>query len=245
MSATLDAELFCSFFRQAPLLSVPGRTFPVANYYLEDLIEATGHIIEEGTRNARREYGNQDTTQLWVTTKGGEKQSQTVSLESEVELGLTDNYIGYSIATRKSMDRVDEAEINYDLIEDVLRLKFENNISSNTSLLPPEGANLATGAVLIFMPGIGEIRHLTERLQGSRVFGSSRYDIVPMHSALSSKDQRNAFRVPPKGCRKIIVATNICETSVTIVSGRLLLLLRHLLLIERLLTLMCFRNQTA
>ena len=66
MSATMDASLFQNFFYTtcesnntinggvsaftgAPLISVPGRTFEVASYYLEDLLEATGHVIEEGS----------------------------------------------------------------------------------------------------------------------------------------------------------------------------------------------------
>ena len=40
MSATLDAKLFCGFFGNAPLVSVPGRTFPVSSFHLEDLMDA-------------------------------------------------------------------------------------------------------------------------------------------------------------------------------------------------------------
>lgn len=42
MSATLKAEQFSHYFGQCPVLSVPGRTFPVQVQYLEDVIEATG-----------------------------------------------------------------------------------------------------------------------------------------------------------------------------------------------------------
>ena len=46
MSATLDSKLFANFFNGAPVLSVPGRTFPVNEYYLEDVIEATNAILQ-------------------------------------------------------------------------------------------------------------------------------------------------------------------------------------------------------
>jgi hypothetical protein len=116
---------------------------------------------------------------------------------------------------KRSMDRVDETSINYDLIEDALELillKYDKSCG----LVPPENANLSDGGVLIFLPGIGEIRTLAERLSGSRLFGTSKFDIVPLHSTLSSSDQRRAFHKANKGCRKIILSTNIAETSVTI-----------------------------
>jgi HrpA-like RNA helicase len=101
MSATLDAKLFCSFFHGAPLVSVPGRTFPVSTYYLEDLIDATNHIIEEGSRYAHRGNGSRETASMWITTRGGEKRKEMVSLESELDTEVSDDFIGYKMATRR------------------------------------------------------------------------------------------------------------------------------------------------
>jgi HrpA-like RNA helicase len=109
------------------------------------------------------------------------------------------------------MERVDERSINYDLIEDVLGVVLINH-DNDCGLVPPDNSDLSEGSVLIFMPGIGEIRTLTERLAGSRVFGKDKFDIVPMHSTLSSSDQRRAFQPARKGYRKIIISTNIAET---------------------------------
>ena len=111
------------------------------------------------------------------------------------------------------MDRVDESVINYDLVEDVIRLILVNTESSN-ALVPPKGADLSKGSVLIFLPGIGEIRTMHDRLQSSRIF--NQFDIIPLHSSLSSQEQRRAFYIPRRGRRKIILSTNIAETSVTI-----------------------------
>lgn len=115
------------------------------------------------------------------------------------------------------MDRVNEQVVNYDLIEDVLSLLLVNP-DANDSLKPPDNAvDISTGAVLVFLPGAGEIQTLRERLEGSRTFGDRRrFDVIPMHSTLSPKDQRRAFVKSKKGCQKIILATNIAETSVTI-----------------------------
>lgn len=218
MSATLDSNLFCSFFGDAPLISVPGRTFPVSDYHLEDLIDATDHIIEEGSRYALRSYGGTgEKATLWVTNRGGDKRREVVDLVSQTDVqDVSDLYPGYKMATRRTMDRVNEEVINYDLLEDVLDLILCRS-EHNSTLLPPEGADLSKGSVLIFLPGLGEIRSLTERLQGSRKFRDSNlFEIIPMHSTLSPKDQRRAFIPSKSGCRKIILSTNIAETSVTI-----------------------------
>ena len=122
------------------------------------------------------------------------------------------------------MDRVDEKIINYDLIEDVLE-KLTNGRGGNNPFVPTSDSSIddepsthgPEGSVLIFLPGIGEIRSLTDRLRGSRRFGNEKcFLILPLHSSLSPQDQRKVFSTPPKGCRKIILSTNMAETSVTI-----------------------------
>ena len=119
------------------------------------------------------------------------------------------------------MDRVDEEVLNYDLIEDLLTLLLIES-EKNSSILPPNyettsGSSSSNGSILIFLPGMGEIRTLHDRLKGSLSFGNAdRFDIIPMHSTLSPKDQKRAFMKPKTGCKKIILATNIAETSITI-----------------------------
>jgi HrpA-like RNA helicase len=66
MSATMEAQRFADYLaltldsshtQSAPIIQVPGRTFPVVDYYLEDILEATGHVISEGHPCAlRRRY---------------------------------------------------------------------------------------------------------------------------------------------------------------------------------------------
>ena len=43
-----------------------------------------------------------------------------------------------------------------------------------------------------------------------------RHWIIALHSILSSADQQSVFNVPPPGVRKIVIATNIAETGITI-----------------------------
>lgn len=72
------------------------------------------------------------------------------------------------------------------------------------------------GAILVFVPGYKDITELNKMLTDSRNFPSSRYKIYPLHSKMPSVQQKEIFEVPPNGIRKIIIATNIAETSITI-----------------------------
>lgn len=68
------------------------------------------------------------------------------------------------------------------------------------------------GAILIFMPGVMEIRQCITELQSTPL---GPVDILPLHANLSSAEQRRVFpSTAPR--RKIVVATNVAETSVTI-----------------------------
>lgn len=46
MSATLHEELFQNYFNGCPVVRVQGRTFPVEDYYLEDILRLTGYEDE-------------------------------------------------------------------------------------------------------------------------------------------------------------------------------------------------------
>ena len=70
------------------------------------------------------------------------------------------------------------------------------------------------GAILVFMPGFGEIQSLLGALEGS--CGPGRPFVpVALHSQLARSEQQQAFGQFP-GQRKIIVSTNIAESSLTV-----------------------------
>lgn len=54
MSATLNAQKLSEFFDNCPVISVPGRTFPVEAHFLEDAVELTRWTIDEDSPLARR-----------------------------------------------------------------------------------------------------------------------------------------------------------------------------------------------
>lgn len=71
------------------------------------------------------------------------------------------------------------------------------------------------GAVLVFLPGWEEISYL-ERTLLRNDHTASTFEIALLHSRLSALEQRRAFLKAPRGKRKLILATNIAETSLTI-----------------------------
>ncbi|MBB1198736.1 ATP-dependent helicase HrpB [Enterobacteriaceae bacterium 89] len=75
-----------------------------------------------------------------------------------------------------------------------------------------------TGSLLLFLPGVGEIQRVQEQLAG-RV--ASDVVLCPLYGALSLNDQRKAILPAEKGLRKVVLATNIAETSLTIEGIRL------------------------
>ncbi|SAB79369.1 ATP-dependent RNA helicase hrpB [Enterobacter hormaechei] len=74
------------------------------------------------------------------------------------------------------------------------------------------------GSLLLFLPGAGEIQRVQEQL-ASRV--NSDVMLCPLYGALPLADQRKAILPAPAGQRKVVLATNIAETSLTIEGIRL------------------------
>jgi len=72
------------------------------------------------------------------------------------------------------------------------------------------------GAILVFLPGWDDISKLHDNLKKEALFSSDKFIIIPLHSMMPSANQREVFDRPPKGVRKIVIATNIAETSITI-----------------------------
>ncbi len=70
-----------------------------------------------------------------------------------------------------------------------------------------------TGSILAFLPGQREIERTAEALQG-RVSADTM--IVPLYGALEGRDQDAAIKPAPPGKRKVVLATSIAETSITI-----------------------------
>ncbi|KAG1885768.1 P-loop containing nucleoside triphosphate hydrolase protein [Suillus subluteus] len=212
MSATVDADKLSNYFNGCPTLHVPGRTFPVDVRFLEDAIEYADWSIQENSpyainlhnkshKNRNRFEWDEDTVyanddEETLVDGGQQISSQSMRLEKR-----------YSSQTINTVNLLDERAIPYELILHLLeRLCFEDKKSHHFS-----------AAVLIFMPGLGEIRRMNDLLTEHHAFGDENsFRLYPLHSTLSSDNQSAVFDIPPQGVRKIVIATNIAETGITI-----------------------------
>lgn len=195
MSATVDAGRFSKYLGDAPVMNVPGRTFPVKTYYLEDAIELVRFTTNEDSRKP--------------LDKNKWEEDDIEDSDDKDLAGNAGSLSKYSQETRDTLSRMNAHHINYELIIRLLEYVAYS----------PEFMGYSQ-AILVFLPGMGEIRRLNDMLMGHPKFQSNRNSggwlIYPLHSTISSEDQEAAFLLPPPGVRKIVIATNIAETGITI-----------------------------
>ncbi|KAI3342568.1 ATP dependent RNA helicase [Ustulina deusta] len=189
MSATVDAERFSNYLGRAPVLNVPGRTFPVQVKYLEDALEATGYTLSQ--------QGHEKMTDLDDDAIEDENDPSTTQKAAK-------DLRQYSAKTRNTLAQIDEYQIEFDLIVQLI----------GRIAVDPTYINYSK-AILVFLPGIADIRTLNDLLLGEPFFQRD-WEVYPLHSTIATEDQERAFLVPPAGVRKIVLATNIAETGITI-----------------------------
>lgn len=188
MSATLEAQRFSNYLGGVPVLNIPGRTFPVEMKYLEDAVEMTNYrLSEDESSNAL------DDDVVEVEDGAGDAAG-----------GAQASLDGYSKQTKETVLKFDEYRMDYQLIKRLL-LKIAT---------APELDHYSK-AILVFMPGLAEIRRLNDEILSEPAFQRN-WIVHALHSSIASEDQEKAFNVPPEGTRKIVIATNIAETGITI-----------------------------
>ncbi|CAE8609756.1 unnamed protein product, partial [Polarella glacialis] len=105
----------------------------------------------------------------------------------------------YSEKTLKACLLWRESVVNSELIEKLVH-HFHRTL--------PRG----DGAILVFLPGWGDITRLYVRLRQSK----EPFKLITLHSLMTPEQQHEAFERPPRGVRKVVLSTNIAESSVTI-----------------------------
>ncbi|KAL8999381.1 MAG: hypothetical protein Q9169_001807 [Polycauliona sp. 2 TL-2023] len=165
MSATLDATVFEDYFKHFSLVgkvNIEGRTFPVEDIYLDDIVRSTGFV----PRHQHRDHGSGD------------------SYEDNFDVAKSIQNMGMSIS--------------YDLIASCVE-HIDRQLDTDE------------GGILIFLPGVAEINRTLDAIRSL-----PNIHPLPLHASLLSSEQRRVFPRPPRGKRKVIAATNVAETSITI-----------------------------
>ncbi|VVD01214.1 unnamed protein product [Leptidea sinapis] len=195
MSATLDADVLSTYFDDCPVVKVEGLAYPVRDVYLEDILELTRYQLKEPFKKIKESNPRKWRGKGQDTEKESDKQYQT-------EIGPWLESIKKKIPTHVyntlNDPRIEDIQIG--LIVELLIYICKGE----------------PGAILVFLPGISEISKLIQQMEESNHFPSSLYQIYPLHSKLPTLEQHKIFERPPKNIRKIIIGTNIAETSITI-----------------------------
>ncbi|KAA6424000.1 MAG: putative ATP-dependent RNA helicase DHX36-like [Trebouxia sp. A1-2] len=294
MSATLNVALFTDYFHGCPLIQVPGYTYPVQDFYLEDVLKFIGYkasdnytqdshdiklsngeatapltgqqkgVIEqaimdaflkgdegswerllevtgaqEGAGNAAcLNVAHQATGATALMAAAGKGRLHELSMllaagakpELQSKGGTAREWalrFGHTEAAEMLQLHEEAAEAadaaaggaansDADEVDLFLIVTLIKYICGEPPYNREEEGGLILGAVLVFLPGWDEIIRLKEQLEGLACFRSQRYQLLPLHSMVPTQDQRKVFIRPPPGVRKLILATNIAETAVTI-----------------------------
>ncbi|KAF8083144.1 hypothetical protein N665_0790s0007 [Sinapis alba] len=281
MSATLDAERFSGYFGGCPVVQVPGFTYPVRTFYLEDVLsvlksEKNHHLIfdDSSIPDGERDIKDEDRVALdeaiemaWtndefealldlVSSEGSHevynyRQSSTWLTPLMVFAGKGRvNNVGKLLAlgadcklkSKEGMTALELAEKEKQFEAAQIIRQHVDNFQSNSqqaqelldkyiATINPEEVDVGlivhlirkicrdseAGAVLVFLPGWEEISQTKERLLANPYFAdSAKYNIICLHSRVPVEEQKKVFKRPPQGCRKIVLATNIAESAVTI-----------------------------
>jgi HrpA-like RNA helicase len=209
MSATIDPTLFQQYFPDdqglpSKVIEVPGRTFPVKKHFLDEFVSELALIPGAAEAFA------QDSVTKYVHNELGPaalQLYQTLPPRSITTPSTSRSGSGRSTPTRDGRDRGDELELPAPLVALTIAHVLRN--SDN-------------GHVLTFLPGWDEIqgvhRYLTNPASnlGMNFGDQTKWSIHLLHSTIPVAEQQVIFEPPPEGVRRIILATNIAETSVTI-----------------------------
>ncbi|KAJ1311565.1 hypothetical protein OPQ81_010049 [Rhizoctonia solani] len=201
MSATIDPTLFQTYFAsedgtQAPIAEIPGRSFPVSKYYMDDIIQQLSTI-------------DMPDSSSWVW----HEKSVVEYAEGEIgphALAPVTGHPRYLPGVHTDMSQI--LQKDFDIPYPLVALTIAHVINKSDD-----------GHVLVFLPGWDEMMALkrilddpSRSLLGVNLTNRSKYTIHLLHSTVPVSEQQAVFDPPEPGVRRIILATNIAETSITI-----------------------------
>jgi len=201
MSATMDADRFAAYWGDnTPRMHIPGFTYPVKDFFLEDVLRITGYIPP---KKGKKGYLKNKSVNI-SRFEANELNDSEYSEEDEVIQGRNPNeestIKSYSID--ELVKRVDSSNIDYDMLGTLV------------SHLVQSEDNDDDGSILIFLPGAPEIDKAHNTLL--RMTKGKNMNILPLHGGLQPQDQKKVFDSSTFGFTKVILSTNVAETSITI-----------------------------
>ena len=184
-----EAEAFAAV---APVVSIKGTLFPVTEYFLEDACKWVG-------RPAPRPTG--------ITSKAPKlapaAAATSADNDDDEDDGRPSRYEQMRAQALAACDRDEGMRVDHELVAALIQYFHKK-----------EGPQRRDGAILAFLPGWNDIDRVQKLLQACP-FGRE-LSVLPLHGSLSTAEQNRVFLPPPRGFRKVVLATNVAETSITI-----------------------------
>lgn len=209
MSATLDADRFAAYWGEStPRVHIPGRTFPVKDYMLEDVLEITGYIPPKKGKKKHR-FGSgpyrPKKPSSWADSERSDEEDEAEEEDPQSSSHSNDgagNRPSHSIPMEELMKRVDENNVDYDMLGQLVKRLVQTNAPGDR------------GSILLFLSGAPEINNALDTIR--RMTRGMSLDLLPLHGGLQPKDQNRVFYPAQRGHTKVILSTNVAETSITI-----------------------------
>ncbi|CAK0832305.1 unnamed protein product [Prorocentrum cordatum] len=194
MSATLQTDTFVSFFeglRGSWLGSLPPDPDP------------RSCITVEGRMFPVKELFLEDALEWTGHRLVGSAHAKPKAVDAVLSrLAGARTQRAYSQETLRSLAVYSPKEVYLDLMVDLIRL-----FHKTSSRLGDKNKS----GILVFLPGWADIASMQAKLHGEPGLWT-----LPLHSQISPEQQQSVFLDPPAGYRKVVLSTNVAETSVTI-----------------------------
>ena len=245
MSATMDGDVLARYFDGAPRVSFPGRAFPVATLHLEDAIATTRHWVDrhaewchgshQNQRKAGKKAANDEsrrppsemewTSRLTRSNRNGTRARAAARALAQLDLDVVNTQLIVELVTWFVNDADGDVDAALARLPGAREDSWDRGTAQKEERDRDDGGAGAGGtAVLVFLPGVREIDNVRELLvaaanRSNSGGGRLRLDpdwVLPLHGALPPEEQRRVFVRPPPGVVKVVLSTNVAETSITI-----------------------------
>ena len=240
MSATVDSDFFVNYLKEGsgvndkpkasiPIIHIEGRAHPVEDMYLEDAINA----IVSSDGNCLQSSGD-----MFELDLEGRRKKQKTSNRNEHFSGGDE-----AVVRANRYDRIKQqfgtttADFVTNFDERAKIMAKDSHLKSQSSGDLPLGLafhlvfyldrthrpkDRGDGAILVFLPGLDQISKAKDAFKrasdgdGRYADEASNLHVLCLHGSMPTSEQREIFRKPPAGKRKVVLATNVAESSITV-----------------------------
>lgn len=239
MSATVDSDFFVNYLKEGsggngkpnasvPIIHIEGRAYPVEDLYLEDAINAIvssdGNWLQSSGDMFELDFG--DRRKMKKTNRRNENSSGDEAVvrasrydRIKYQFGTTTADLVRNFDERSKIMAKDSHLKSQSSGDLPLGLAFHLVFYLDRTHRPKDRGD---GAILVFLPGLDQISKAKDAFKrasdgnGRYADEASNLHVLCLHGSMPTSEQREIFRKPPSGKRKVVLATNVAESSITV-----------------------------